>query len=316
MIDLKKYCVILFMTGILSITKLKQFTESHIARLAENNPGGIYSTILAAMTTKYNALYGSSSNETLQLAIQVALTSGMNSSHDTLLNYIRRREGTIKGAWDGGVHSVEYIECFPRGLTPFDKAPLMEFGTLGDNFLSFVTTHSADLPAGIVTETTGLLNTYKDNRTLQLSKIGSVKGIHTGTFVAKEDVCKQLSYDLLTIARDILGHPEQLSTYFDLGLIPNNDNDALRGKVPPSATANLVDEGLTALSTFHYKNNGNARLFVSRSANAYTAGALGVWLEPGQEGNGGVAELGTGPFFNVTNGNATLEGNYSVTQTL
>jgi hypothetical protein len=314
MIDLKRYFLILFMTNIISVTKLKQFSETHIARLAANNPGGIYTPILVSATNAYNTFYGSSASQVLQLAVQKGMTSGMNSSQVALLKFIRQKEGTIKGEY--GLGSSEYIEAFPGGLTRFDEANLMDFAGLGDGFLSFLTSHSADLPAGIVASATTLLDTFKANRTAQLGQIGIVSGIHTGTTEGKDAMCKQLTYNLLTVARDNLGLPDNIANYFDLSIIANPDDDAIRLKVPPSATSNMVSEGLTALSTFYYKNNSNARLFFSRSANAYTAGVLGVWLEPGDEGNGGIVELGNLPFFNVTNGNATLEGNCSVTQTL
>ena len=58
MIELAKYFRILFLSGKISRERFKAFCEDHIARLNGNNPGGIFTAELTAVTALYNAYYG------------------------------------------------------------------------------------------------------------------------------------------------------------------------------------------------------------------------------------------------------------------
>lgn len=313
MIDIAKYFLILFTATFINREMLKQFAETHINRLTANNPGGIYSTILANITTAYNLFFGDEASEALLLSVQKGLTLGMNTSRLALLHFIQQKEGAIKSKYGKG--SLEYLQAFPHGLEAFGAASLIEFKTLAQNFLAFLVVHAAALEPGLVATCTTLLNTFEANRTAQLTQIGTVTGMHIDAGEAKDDLCKGLTYNLLTVARDNLGHPENISKYFDTSIIAEGVDPALRGKIQVNATDNIIGAELTVSSEFLCRNNANVRIFFSRSVNAYTKGPVGQWVEPGAEVAGGTAEFGVGQFFNGTTESVTETAAFSVTQT-
>lgn len=55
MIELVKYFRILFLSPKISRERLRDFCRDHLQRLTANNPGGIFTPIITALTTAYNA---------------------------------------------------------------------------------------------------------------------------------------------------------------------------------------------------------------------------------------------------------------------
>ena len=96
MIELIKYFRILFLSPKLSIEVIQDFTEDHIQRLLANNPGGIFSTILANVTAAYNNFFGDASSKNLNEAVQKSLTTTMMQNRTDLEKYISDGEKLIK----------------------------------------------------------------------------------------------------------------------------------------------------------------------------------------------------------------------------
>ncbi len=79
MIELIKYFSILFMSPKISRERLKDFTESHIARLTANNPAGVFTTILTNITTAYNSYFGDLSSDYARLSPATRMGAGQDA---------------------------------------------------------------------------------------------------------------------------------------------------------------------------------------------------------------------------------------------
>src|SRR4051812_5671208 len=95
MIDLAKYFRILFLSPRFSRERFKALCEDHIQRLNANNPGGIFTVILTAVTNLYNAFFGDMASESLNQAVKEGKTTAMNASRAALEKLISGMEKLI-----------------------------------------------------------------------------------------------------------------------------------------------------------------------------------------------------------------------------
>src|SRR5688572_30545607 len=122
MIELIKYFRILFMSAKISRERLKDFTEDHIIRLTNNNPGGIFTVILTAVTNAYNSYYGDMSSEEVNLAVQEGKTVAMNNSRALLEKQLSDHEKLVAYTYRNAPETYE--EFYPLGLKEYYDADL------------------------------------------------------------------------------------------------------------------------------------------------------------------------------------------------
>src|SRR3989442_8566816 len=113
MIELIKYFRILFLSPKISQERLKLFCEKHIQQLTSNNPGGIFTPILTAVTNAYNAYYGDLASKSINRAVQEGLTVAMEASRAALVQNIRDNEKLIKYTYRNNM--AVYEEFYPQG---------------------------------------------------------------------------------------------------------------------------------------------------------------------------------------------------------
>ena len=154
MIELAKYFRIMFMSVRISRERLKDFTESHIARLTANNPGGIFTTILMNIMAAYNNYFGDLSSESVNLAVQEGKTIAMESSKTALLKNISENEGLISYTYRNNPETYE--EFYPQGVDEYYQADLPTLETISNRYLALLTNYAAYFTAGFLA-TSGLL---------------------------------------------------------------------------------------------------------------------------------------------------------------
>jgi hypothetical protein len=314
--QLFKYFQILFLSMQLSRERLKLFTEDHIQKLTANNPGGIFTAILTAVTNAYTAYYGDLSNEAVLDAVKQGKTVAMNASRDAVEKYIREGENLI--AYTYRDNPAVYQEFYPQGMTEYYKADLPTFGTIADRFKSALTTHAADFTLLFVSDYNTLFNTFTANRTAQLLAFGNLGGEREELATTKEDLAKQLTTNLLTIALQYVGDEDKADVYFNQGILNAAFAEADRKvtkEINPGELQNAFDNVSNPEVQLSFKNEWESDLIVGFMPDA-TGVPTQVTVPAGNEVTLNASEFGwttVNKFLNVKNASLAA-GKYTVTK--
>ena len=254
MIQLLKYFALMFISPRISRSRLKDFCESHIARLLANNPGGIFTTILTAITDAYNAYFGHLASEATNVAVQKGKTAGMAESRMVLEKLISKDEKLFDFKY--GFGSPTYLEFIPRGLTEYNDADIATFGTITLRLKGVIATHAADFDTDFIDEYNQKQQIFVDNRAAQNLLFGKVAGERSDIATSKAVVCNQLTYNLLTIAREYIGHEDKCDVFFDQSILNaafKETESKVTSDLNPMKTENIFDN--TAGPDTKYKSS-------------------------------------------------------------
>ncbi len=316
MIELAKYFRILFMSVNLSRERLKDFTESHIARLAANNPGGIFTTILNDITNAYNNFFGDLSSELTNVAVQEGKTIAMNESRLALEKNLSDNEKLIAFTYRNNL--AVYEEFYPLGLTEYQNADLPTLESITTRYLNVLNSHSADFTAAFIAEYTTLQGTFVTNRSAQTTAKSNVDSERSDLSSSRTAVAQQLTKNLLTISLQYLGDETKADVYFDQSILNAAFKESERkvdSNIDPGVTQNVFDNITKAELQLKGNNNGSTDLYLAFKASpdeACTA-ADTVWL-PGQKGSTTAGALGytsVKKYLNITNP-AGVTGSYVI----
>jgi hypothetical protein len=217
MLNLEKFFQNHFNSKRISDLNLKKFTEIHIQRLAANNGGGEFIEMITSITDAYNGYFGSLTEEDSKYAVQQGLTISVYNIVDTFKSAISRKEGLIRSQY--GKDSSEYQEFFPLGVTEYSNATLANIESLMTRFVSAAARHSAVLGQALADEFTEYLDTFKEAREAQLSKIGEVAESRTDSTAKRDDVEIELYKNLHKIALMFPCEVERCMDFFDQSFI-------------------------------------------------------------------------------------------------
>ncbi len=306
MIELAKYFRILFMSVRITDERLKDFCESHIQRLTANNPGGVFTTILNNITTAYNSFFGDMSSESLNLAVQEGKTIAMNASRIALEQNLSENEKLIAYTYRNAPETYE--EFYPLGLTEYQNADLPTLETISERYKTVLASHSADFPAGFVTDYNTFQGLFKTNRAAQTTAKGNVAAERSDLATTRPALALQLTTNLLTIALQYVGDESKADVYFDQSILNAAFKESERkvaANLDPGETKNLFDNITKPEVELKGKNDGFSELYIGFKATPEEACNLSDRkVNPGEEGIAIAAELGWTSekrFLNITN---------------
>lgn len=307
MTDLIKYFRILFMSPQISRERLRQFAESHIERLTVNNPGSIYGTILAAITTAYSNFAGNLVDAATLEASAKALTLAMNNAQKAVHDKIRELEPLIDYTYRS--NRPMYLEFYPQGLTEYDAATQAVFQTIAQRFRAALTAHASDFPPPEVLAFDNLVIDYKKAVNDELAGQGNVAGERTEIADTRLALCTQLTTNLLTIALNNVGNEAQAAVYFDQSILDAAfaTNSTAEGNLDPGATANAFSNTSKPDTQYRIKLNTQGIVRIGyKSTDTTPIGATeGIEIVSGTDWQLFTAtDLGytsTDKYFNVTN---------------
>jgi hypothetical protein len=196
---------------------LKDFTEDHIQRLTDHNPGGIFTTILTAVTNAYNAFFGDMASESLNLAVKKGKTTAMNAARKALEKQLSENEKLVAYTYRNDLD--KYDEFYPAGMTEYYNADLPTLETISGRYKSAIANHPGDFDPQFVVEYNTIQQTFIDNRAAQQSAKGNVDSERGDLVVTRADLAKQLTTNLLTIALQYVGEEEKCETYFNQAIL-------------------------------------------------------------------------------------------------
>lgn len=217
MLNLRTYFKVIFDDEKLSDDNLRRFTEDHLGRLAANNDTGAYTVMLTATQGAHDAYFGAIADEDTRAAVRKSLTAAMNAVFEDFKVQVRRREGRVRDAF--GPATPAYLEFFPRGLNEYGEATLSTVETLMTRLVDAARRHLADLGQPFLDQFTALKSNFSVARQAQVQKKGEVSEGKTGTAGARDALELQLMDNLLVLAREFKGRPEEGMRFFDQSLI-------------------------------------------------------------------------------------------------
>lgn len=227
MIKLVKLTNDLFEDKNLSDVKLKPFAEDHLVRLGNNNPGGIYATLISATTAAYTDYFGSLTSQATKEAISEGLTIATTNARNAVVEKLSSQQGLV--AYKFGKDSPTYQEFFPQGLEAYNKAKLDELPVMLTAYAEAATTHlTADFPAE-VTAITGLITAYQTARDAQRSSFSETDIIRTGRRENRKVLTRQITTNMLTLAIDFLENPDGFDDYYDTQYLPKPSSGSSNG---------------------------------------------------------------------------------------
>lgn len=204
----------------LSNSKLKAFTEEHLVRLSNpgNNPGGMYNTMIADTTTKYNNYYGKISNEYVKKAMAEGATISKREALKKVETRISELQSLIKYEFEDDKDIYE--EFFPHGMNEYYQARESGLNLLFDRFLAAANKHLAGTYPAEVTELTNLINAFNTAYRSRESIVGQVAGIKSGRKEDRKALTLQLTANFLIIASNNVDNPVRFHGYYEGRYLP------------------------------------------------------------------------------------------------
>lgn len=307
MIELVKFFRILFLSERISVDRLKNFTEDHIQRLTANNPGGIFTAILTAVTTAYNNYFGDMSSKSLNLAVQEGKTQAMKESRDALLKQLSDNEKLV--AYTYKDNKPAYEEFYPLGTTEYRNASLSQLETISGRYKEVLAAHATDFTTGFVTAYNTVQATFVANRAAQQAAFGNVAAERSDLTATRTALATQLTANVLTIALQYLGDESKAAEYFNQGILNAAFAEADRrvvSEINPSETQNIFNNISKGSVTLVIKNTGSQPLYVgfTETETQPVSESEDKLLAPGAETGATAAEGGwttTRKYLNITN---------------
>ncbi|MGE0636347.1 MAG: hypothetical protein AB7G44_09920 [Bacteroidia bacterium] len=245
----------LFDDAELSNANLRGFTENFLIRLAGNNPGGIYTTLITDTTTKYTAFYGKITNEVVKEAISQGLTITTNQAREDVTEELSKLQGLVKYRFGAG--SSTYQQFYPYGMEEYHQSKIDDLATILDRFVTAATTHLSAAEAAPVITLTG---DFKTARNAQVTVFAEVDVIETGKHEDRKALTMQLTFDFLTIAGNNIDNEDAFDDYYDPRYLPltetanfvMKEGDTNPGQIVVIDTADVT---ITATTELLFENN-------------------------------------------------------------
>lgn len=316
MIELVKYFRILFLSPKISRERLRDFCRDHLQRLTANNPGGVFTPIITALTTAYNAYNADLTAYLTKTAQKEGRTLDADNKRNALLKNISDNEKLVAFTYKDNM--PVYEEFYPLGITEYTRSSVSELATLGERYLNILTVHAADFSAPFITAYTNLYNAYVAALNENSSVRSGVDTERSDLASSKEALALQMTKNLLTIALQYAGNESKADVYFDQSILNvafRESEKKVTGEIDPGLTQNLFDNITKGELQLRMKNNGEGVLYIAFKADEETpATETDTAIGPGQEVTLNAAELGfttVNKYLNITN-LGTLIGSYEV----
>ena len=206
-----------FLDKEISIGELRNFAEHHMKALSTNNPGGIYSTILALVTSKYIAYFGTISDSDVEEGVRQALTKSVDNIIRDFKAAVSQHSGAVYSKF--GKDAPQVQEFFPKGLTEYSNMTKEQAPVFFKRIAEAFTKYEPELGNDLAKLFNDFRSSYDITRGDQVTQKAEVTEKSAQRQVDKESLADQLFSNLLTIANNNRNKPEALNDYFDQQLI-------------------------------------------------------------------------------------------------
>lgn len=207
----------LFERRTISDARLRAYANDHLLRLGNNNPGSVYTPLIDATTSAYQAYFGSITSAATKAAVKEGRTVGMKQARTALLNGLRKQRNLVVYLF--GKDGDTYQEFFPLGINAFKKAKLDGLTTMMETYLKAADTHLMADHATEVAAIHSLAEAYEQARKDQLAAKSSTDTQRTQRREHRKALTRQLTRNLLLLAADLIDNTDGFDDYFDLTIL-------------------------------------------------------------------------------------------------
>ncbi len=230
MIDLARLFTVWFDDPAFSVAEILAFSDDHLGRLAANNPGGAFDTILAQTDTAFGALGGTTSGGVTALAVQKARTQAKRAHLEHIKDLVSQRSGLVINQFKRG--SEEWVEFFPQGV---EQVRAMKEADVAPTLDRIIAASVKYLPA-LTAEMTALKTDWLTLSDAAAQQRGAASGAGTAQDTAMAAMRRQLMTNALTLALHFLGQEAMAPVYFDQSKL-SNPQPARPAATPPAPPA-------------------------------------------------------------------------------
>jgi hypothetical protein len=252
-------------------------TDRHIALLETNNPGGIYTALIATSKTLRDALKTAISARDSEATEQEGSTLLMNNTFAAFQQFVRIREGLIRSTFEGD-NTPQYEEFFPHGLTEYSQATLGTIETLMDRMVTKATKYELELGLAFKNDCLAKRLAFINARAAQVTNLAESNALQASVGGALHEMAEQLTVNLLTTASENVGKPYTADLYFDQRFFQRPEQSGIyTGQNAPGQTKTVRSQGWSPTKTLSATNTGTTDFYLG-FANAegvpITAGEL------------------------------------------
>lgn len=220
MIDIARYFAIPFTDPAISLNEILAFaTDSH-QRMIANNPGGAFTTNIAATATVIATLGTCSADDLTKLGLRKAAKQAKDTFRGTLPAAIQKIHGRVLVQY--GDPSPQLTQCFPAGRsiwqTEVDDKIDDRLQALINALAPLIITMGGTASA----EATALLSAWTALYNASEASTAAKSFTQAEKKVAREALDRQLSLNVLTVAIKFIGQPEKAAVYFQQHLIEDH----------------------------------------------------------------------------------------------
>lgn len=215
--DIKVFFKNHFINSRIGDNRFLEFVDHNIACMTQNNPGGIYSTLLSETISIRGSLRDAVNGKAVKDAFKQGATLNVYNKMRNFKKNISQKEGLIKGIY--GKQSPKYQEFFPQKVKEYVHSNLKNIEILMDTFVNVCIRNQTDVGADFVTLFTNLKNEFKTARTAQLILIGEWQGKRAEAKKFRQLLELQMMKNILYIASQNAGKLKASGVYFEQGIL-------------------------------------------------------------------------------------------------
>jgi hypothetical protein len=234
--NLQHYFTNPFDTPRVSMDNLLTFTTDHMARMAANNPGGIFSARITATTGALAAVESAYTDDKTAAGLKQARVQMKDAFRASLPANIGQIYGAVTAKY--GTAGAQVAECFPKGRSVFGSAKDADLAAELQALVNGLTALQPGLGADVLAEANGLVTGWQAVFTGSGTSKGGKASSQADKASAKAALALELFKNLLTLALNFPGQPDQADAYMQGSLLDthNHSSGATPAPAPAAAT--------------------------------------------------------------------------------
>jgi hypothetical protein len=262
MIDLNRYYENVFFPLETNEGNFVEGTDRHIALFETNNPGGIYTSLIATTKNLRDALKAAISARDSEGTEQEGSTILMNNAFAAFQQFVRIREGLIRSTFEGD-NTPQYEEFFPQGLTEYTNATLGTIETLMDRMVTKATKYELELGVTFKNDCIAKRTAFLNARAAQVTNLAESNNLQAAVGGALFEMAEQLTINLLTTASNNVGKSSTADLYFDQRFFVRPEQSGIyTGQNAPGQTKTVRSQGWSPTKALSVTNTGTTDFYI------------------------------------------------------
>lgn len=197
---------------------LARFTDDVIAKLTQNNTGGVYDNILLPLQALIIPLRSELGQVDVTLNTQVGKTATVDSFIVDFTEYMRDNYIFIAAAL-GGDKTPAFKEFYPKGKTEYNTITKTKIPTVMERLKTVAVTYQTQLGATISNQLQNFETQWTTLRESQLQEKAAVKTNRVDRTVARRELEIELLKTIHFIGNKFPGDQKQSMAFFDFNLL-------------------------------------------------------------------------------------------------